>query len=119
MISEEGYIFFSHYNNVTSIGKQSFVEAEKFFNQAFDSISSYGVSRFLGYGYSQSFNPLVVMTCYRGKISRSLPNPLLVNGSEPACLNYPFQFPVRFFFHAYRPAIPIIGTKSLIYTVKS
>jgi hypothetical protein len=29
----------------------------------------------------------------------------LVNGSISAVISYPFQFPVRLFFHAYRPSL--------------
>jgi hypothetical protein len=98
-------------------GKQSFIEAEKFSDQPFDSVSSYGVSRFLGYGNSQPFSPLGITACYSCKVLRTPPHTLVVNCSISAVISYPFQFPVRLFFHACRPTILEV-LKYRIYTAK-
>jgi hypothetical protein len=45
-------------------GKQSLIEAKKFSDQAFNSISFYGVARFFGYGNPQPFNPFGVAAYY-------------------------------------------------------
>jgi hypothetical protein len=97
--------------------KQGLVEAKKFSDQPFNSVSSYGVSHFFGYGYSQPSSPLGVTACYSCKVLRTSPHPLLINGSISAVISYPFQFPVRLFFHAYRPTI-IELLKFRIYTAK-
>src|SRR5664280_2085002 len=97
-------------------GKQGLIEAEKFSDQPFDSVSSYSVSHFFGYGDSQPSSPLGITACYSCKVLRTSPHPLLVNGSISTVISYPFQFPVRLFFHAYRPSFEAFKDRN--YTAK-
>ena len=60
--------------------------------------------------------PLRINACDSCKVLRTSPHPLLVNGSISAVISYPFQFPVRLFFHAYRPSSEVL--KSRNYTAK-
>lgn len=105
-----------HDDDIISGGKQGLVKAEKFSDQAFNSVASYGVTRFLGYCYTQSFSSPVVAACDSCKVSRTSPHPLLVNGSISAVISYPFQFPVRLFLHAYRPSSEALKARN--YTAK-
>jgi len=104
-ISKRRHIFFCHDDDIMLGGKQSLIKAEKFSDQPFGSVSSYGVSHFFGYGNSQPSSPLGITACDRCKVLRTPPHPLLVNSSISAVISYPFQFPVRLFFHAYRPSL--------------
>ena len=83
-------------------GKQTFIKSKKFSDQSFDSVSFYGISRFLGYGKSQPSNPLRITACYNRKVLRTSPHPLLINSFISVSSVNPFRFPVRLFFHAYR-----------------
>jgi len=105
-----------HDDDIISGGKQGLVKAEKFSDQAFNSVASYGVTRFLGYCYTQSFSSPVVAACDSCKVSRTSPHPLLVNGSISAVISYPFQFPVRLLLHAYRPSSEALKARN--YTAK-
>lgn len=104
-ISKGWHISFRHDDDIILGGKQSLIKAEKFSDQPFDSVSSYGVSHFFGYGNSQPSSPLGITASYSCKVLRTSPHPLLVNSSISAVISYPFQFPVRLFFHAYRPSL--------------
>jgi hypothetical protein len=83
-------------------GKQSFVEAKEFSDQAFYPVSFYGIACFFSYGNSQPFSPFFIAAHYACKVLRTAPHPLIIYSSIIAFIINPFRFPVRLFFHAYR-----------------
>ena len=86
-------------------GKQSLIKAEKFSDQAFDAISFYGIACLFSYGNSQPFYPLGIGASYDCIVFGAAPHPLIIYSPKSTSFSDPFQLPVRFFFHAYRPTI--------------
>jgi hypothetical protein len=91
---------FGHDDDIMFVGKQALVESKKFSDESFDSVSLYRVSRFFCDGKSESFNPVGIAACYDRKMFGTSPHPLLINCSKPACVGYPFRFPVNLLLHA-------------------
>lgn len=92
---------FGHDDDIMLVRKQILVESKKFSDESFDSVSLNRVSRFFCDGESESFNPVGIRACYDRKMFGTSPHPLLINFFKPACVGYPFRFPVNLLLHAY------------------
>jgi len=105
-IGKGRYISFGHDNNIMFGGKQAFIEAKKFSDQSFYSVSFCRVSRFLGYGNSQPLSPLCIDAYYDRKMTGTFPLPLFINCFVSASIGYPLRLLERLFFHVLCPDHP-------------
>lgn len=106
LIGEGRNILFGHDDHIMFVGKQALIETKKFSDQSFDSVSLYRGPRFFRYGNAESFNPSGIAACYDCKMFGTSPHPLLIDCFKPACVGYPFRFPVNVLLHAYGPDHP-------------